>query len=68
MRGSCDWENAMLRLSVIVACLLATISVRRRRPKTTPRPFSPAAVSGVEADFDKVAGVLSTTSGYIAVR
>jgi len=59
----------MLRLSMIAACLAAAISgaAAQDRPtdKTATAIFAGWCFWCVEADFDKVAGVLSTTSGYI---
>lgn len=60
----------MLRLSVIAAFLAAAIGGAAAQDKTTSDKTATAIFAGgcfwcVEADFDKVAGVLSTTSGYI---
>jgi peptide-methionine (S)-S-oxide reductase len=56
----------MLRRTFIAACLLgaATVSASAQG-KTETAIFAGGCFWCTEADFDKVAGVISTTSGYI---
>lgn len=57
----------MFRRLLIAACLLAVAAggAAAQAPKTETAVFAGGCFWCTEADFDKVAGVISTTSGYI---
>src|SRR5258706_2364360 len=55
----------MLRRTFIAACLLAAaVTGAAAQDKTATATFAGGCFWCVEADFDKVPGVISTTSGY----
>ena len=56
----------MLRRTFIAACLIAAAAggASAQAPKTAKATFAGGCFWCVEAYFDKVAGVISTTSGY----
>jgi peptide-methionine (S)-S-oxide reductase len=65
--GSATWEVAfMLRRIFLAASLLAAaVGAASAQGKTETAIFAGGCFWCTEADFDKIAGVISTTSGYI---
>ena len=66
-KQSNTWEVALMRRWLVAACLLAaaTAGAPAQAQKTATATFAGGCFWCVEADFDKVPGVISTTSGYI---
>src|SRR5260370_8631099 len=56
----------MFRRTFVAACLFAAAlgGASAQAPKTATATFAGGCFWCVEADFDKVPGVISTTSGY----
>src|ERR1043166_7622890 len=66
MTGAAVLGGLMLRRIILAACLLAAASsAASAQSKTETAIFAGGCFWCTEADFDKVAGVISTTSGYI---
>src|SRR3954452_25176532 len=63
---STTWEVALMRRWLLAACLLAAAmgGAHAQAPKTALATFAGGCFWCVEADFDKVPGVIATTSGY----
>ena len=56
------------RACVLVAALAAAGTAAAQAPVLAKATFAGGCFWCLEADFDKVAGVVSTTSGYIGGR
>ncbi len=65
-RGASHWVMLAVTLPVIVA--LSATAQQIEVPKNAVATFAGGCFWCVEADFDKVAGVISTTSGYTGGR